>query len=360
MAAATARAAASKTIRGTGWPSPCCYRGGVRAALYDPEPRVRAQVPPQERVVGDVRGPRTSARRSRRSRPSPRRPAGRRAREAAEQLRPRGGEAGVLAVPVGRVRGERLQQREMRAHAVGDVDRRLAGPASRRGRAARRSACASSRPRISRVDRLVALGCGTWRTSPKRAVGCTPPPMKVAPASRSCCAELEQVGDRALGAPAHARGRSRAATRRRPGTPARAAAGAAGSRCCASASECASTSSSSSSMPIGKPGRWPKRVLHVSVYGPQPMDVQSMSAKETSIAELRTHALIIGEVTLTSGATAQYYVDAKRAILRPAGFARARRAGRRATRASGRRPRSAASRWAPTRPPAPRSPAAPT
>jgi orotate phosphoribosyltransferase len=35
---------------------------------------------------------------------------------------------------------------------------------------------------------------------------------------------------------------------------------------------------------------------------------------------LREHALVIGEVTLTSGATAQYYVDAKRAILRPAGF----------------------------------------
>jgi orotate phosphoribosyltransferase len=38
------------------------------------------------------------------------------------------------------------------------------------------------------------------------------------------------------------------------------------------------------------------------------------------IEELREHALVIGEVTLTSGATAQYYVDAKRAILRPAGF----------------------------------------
>src|SRR6201990_392491 len=46
-----------------------------------------------------------------------------------------------------------------------------------------------------------------------------------------------------------------------------------------------------------------------------------MSAKDTLIAELRQHALIIGEVTLTSGATAQYYVDAKRAILRPRGFA---------------------------------------
>ena len=39
------------------------------------------------------------------------------------------------------------------------------------------------------------------------------------------------------------------------------------------------------------------------------------------MAELREHALVIGEVTLTSGAEAQYYVDAKRAILRPAGFA---------------------------------------
>jgi orotate phosphoribosyltransferase len=45
-----------------------------------------------------------------------------------------------------------------------------------------------------------------------------------------------------------------------------------------------------------------------------------MDAKQTLLEELRRHALIVGEVTLTSGATAQYYVDAKRAILRPAGF----------------------------------------
>ena len=44
-------------------------------------------------------------------------------------------------------------------------------------------------------------------------------------------------------------------------------------------------------------------------------------ARERLIEELRVHALVIGEVTLTSGAIAQYYVDAKRAILRPAGFA---------------------------------------
>ncbi len=43
--------------------------------------------------------------------------------------------------------------------------------------------------------------------------------------------------------------------------------------------------------------------------------------REQLVAELREHALVIGEVTLTSGATAQYYVDAKRAILRPQGFA---------------------------------------
>ena len=44
------------------------------------------------------------------------------------------------------------------------------------------------------------------------------------------------------------------------------------------------------------------------------------AAKRTLLAELREHSLVIGEVTLSSGATAQYYVDAKRAILRPAGF----------------------------------------
>lgn len=43
-------------------------------------------------------------------------------------------------------------------------------------------------------------------------------------------------------------------------------------------------------------------------------------ARERLVAELREHALVIGEVTLTSGAKAQYLVDAKRAILLPAGF----------------------------------------
>jgi orotate phosphoribosyltransferase len=43
-------------------------------------------------------------------------------------------------------------------------------------------------------------------------------------------------------------------------------------------------------------------------------------ARETLLEELREHALVIGEVTLTSGQTAEYYVDAKRALLRPPAF----------------------------------------
>ena len=44
------------------------------------------------------------------------------------------------------------------------------------------------------------------------------------------------------------------------------------------------------------------------------------SAKRTLLSELREHSLVLGEVTLSSGAVAQYYVDARRALLRPAGF----------------------------------------
>jgi orotate phosphoribosyltransferase len=43
-------------------------------------------------------------------------------------------------------------------------------------------------------------------------------------------------------------------------------------------------------------------------------------AKQRLLAVLRDHALVVGEVVLTSGRTAQYLVDAKRAILRPDGF----------------------------------------
>ncbi len=44
------------------------------------------------------------------------------------------------------------------------------------------------------------------------------------------------------------------------------------------------------------------------------------SARERLTSELRAHALVIGEVVLTSGRTSPYLIDAKRAILRPAGF----------------------------------------
>ena len=42
--------------------------------------------------------------------------------------------------------------------------------------------------------------------------------------------------------------------------------------------------------------------------------------REVLVAELREHALVIGDVTLSSGKTASYYVDAKRALLRPPAF----------------------------------------
>jgi orotate phosphoribosyltransferase len=45
-----------------------------------------------------------------------------------------------------------------------------------------------------------------------------------------------------------------------------------------------------------------------------------VDARQQLIDELRAHALVIGEVVLTSGQVTQYYVDAKRAVLRPAGF----------------------------------------
>jgi orotate phosphoribosyltransferase len=44
------------------------------------------------------------------------------------------------------------------------------------------------------------------------------------------------------------------------------------------------------------------------------------AARETLLSELREHALVIGEVTLSSGQKADYYVDAKRALLRPPGL----------------------------------------
>ncbi len=44
------------------------------------------------------------------------------------------------------------------------------------------------------------------------------------------------------------------------------------------------------------------------------------AARQTLLDELRQHSLILGEVTLASGAVAQYYVDARRTLMRPEGF----------------------------------------
>lgn len=44
------------------------------------------------------------------------------------------------------------------------------------------------------------------------------------------------------------------------------------------------------------------------------------SARATLLAELREHSLVIGEFTLASGRQASYYVDARRAVLRPRGL----------------------------------------
>jgi orotate phosphoribosyltransferase len=49
-------------------------------------------------------------------------------------------------------------------------------------------------------------------------------------------------------------------------------------------------------------------------------DTSAGPPRERLIAALREHALVIGDVVLTSGRTASYYVDAKRAILLPIGF----------------------------------------
>jgi orotate phosphoribosyltransferase len=46
----------------------------------------------------------------------------------------------------------------------------------------------------------------------------------------------------------------------------------------------------------------------------------SEDARAALLSQLREHALVIGEVTLSSGHKASYYVDAKRALLLPAAF----------------------------------------
>jgi orotate phosphoribosyltransferase len=58
----------------------------------------------------------------------------------------------------------------------------------------------------------------------------------------------------------------------------------------------------------------------ISIAAVPPPEPQPPSARETLLEGLRKDGLVIGEVTLASGRTAQYYVDARRALLRPAAF----------------------------------------
>src|SRR2546423_13927660 len=50
------------------------------------------------------------------------------------------------------------------------------------------------------------------------------------------------------------------------------------------------------------------------------MPADAQGARGILLAGLREHALVIGAVTLSSGQTAQYYVDAERALLRPTAY----------------------------------------
>jgi orotate phosphoribosyltransferase len=53
--------------------------------------------------------------------------------------------------------------------------------------------------------------------------------------------------------------------------------------------------------------------VHSPVHSPQ-------ASRQALIRELREHALVIEDVVLSSGATASYFIDAKRVLLTPLGF----------------------------------------
>lgn len=62
--------------------------------------------------------------------------------------------------------------------------------------------------------------------------------------------------------------------------------------------------------------------MTTSMATPAPLlpSSESLGSRDELVATLRELALIIGKVTLSSGAEAEYLVDAKRAILTPIGF----------------------------------------
>ena len=44
------------------------------------------------------------------------------------------------------------------------------------------------------------------------------------------------------------------------------------------------------------------------------------ASRRVLLSELREHSLVLGEVVLSGGDRASYYVDARRALMRPTGF----------------------------------------
>lgn len=54
--------------------------------------------------------------------------------------------------------------------------------------------------------------------------------------------------------------------------------------------------------------------------GSEPATPDNDAARQLLLAALREHALVVGSVVLSSGSTADYYVDAKRALLRAPAF----------------------------------------
>ena len=174
-----------------------------RADLDGPEPRMRAHLPPVEGVVGDLGDARQA-----RGRALEVVEVGHRARHAgarprAQRQLARGRQAGVAAVAKRRVGADRLEQRQVAAHAVEDADRGRRRRASRRGCAARR--------RASRRRRRAARGCARSARlsvnceSPSTAVGCVPEAIDAGAGREHRATQLAELGDGLLDGRADAR-----------------------------------------------------------------------------------------------------------------------------------------------------------
>ena len=96
-----------------------------RADLDGAEPRVRAQLPPEPRVVGDVGRAHEQLGALAEIVEVAHRTGHSRARPAAHRDLARGGQAGIAPVAKGRVRGERLQQRKVATQPVERAYRRV-------------------------------------------------------------------------------------------------------------------------------------------------------------------------------------------------------------------------------------------